>query len=77
MTKLPYDRLAAFSLGVMTTVLLLAPAGKAQVGGWQYDQQRQIDQLRREQQHRESQQQQHDDCMRRTNNTWRYCEAYR
>jgi hypothetical protein len=29
-TKLPYDRLAAFSLGVMTIVLLLAPAGKAE-----------------------------------------------
>jgi hypothetical protein len=29
MIKLPCDHLAAFSLGVMTTVLLLAPAGKA------------------------------------------------
>jgi hypothetical protein len=36
MTKLPYDRLAAFGLGVMTTVLLLAPAGKAfcRSGDW-------------------------------------------
>jgi len=29
MTKLPHDRLAAFGLGVMTTVLLLAPSAKA------------------------------------------------
>jgi hypothetical protein len=32
MIKLQHDRLAAFSLGVMTTVLMLAPAGKA--GCW-------------------------------------------
>jgi hypothetical protein len=33
MTNLPYNRLAAFSLGVMTTVLLLAPSAKAYCAG--------------------------------------------
>lgn len=31
MNKLPYDRLAAFSLGVMTTVLAVAPANAQSV----------------------------------------------